>query len=169
MDEKCFQKYLQLIEPGIQNMIRNYFGGWSSIESSITQIIMRENKVYKTHTSIIFDKNDDRTKFSDLVDLEKYKKFEKFNFKKKLDILFENKIIGTNTHQLLDHLRLKRNSKIHGTEAYFTDEDREWFEIGYSVIHTIYFASSDKLDPVIKNRMCESAENTAALILKKIT
>ncbi len=168
MDEKCFQKYIQLIEPGIKDLIKNYFGGWPSIESTVLQIIMRVNEVYKTPTSVIFDEDEDRTKYSDTVDLTKYKKFDHFSFKEKIDSLREDKIIGENTYKVLDHLRLKRNKRIHGFEPQFTDEDRELFELGYSMIHNVYVAESGHLDQNLKNQFNEYAEKTAILILKTI-
>lgn len=128
MDENCFKTYLQLIKPNIQAMMKKYFGGWSEIESFATQIVMRVNVVYKTNTSVIFEKDDDRTKFTGLVDLKKYKKFEKLTFKKNIDYLLENNIIEKNTYELLDYIGKKRNSRVHALDAYFSDEDREWFE-----------------------------------------
>jgi len=159
---------LQLIESNIKGIIENYFAGWPSIESSVLQIIMRVNDVYKTPTSVVFDKDDDRNKHSDLVDLEKYKIFEKYRFKQKIDNLLENKIIGESTYKFLDYLRIKRNNKIHGTNPHFSDEDREWFEVGYSVIHYVNVALYEKSNIQLKNQMMESAENTSKLILEKI-
>ena len=167
MDENCFQKYIQLIEPGIKDIIKNYFGGWGSIESIVLLIIMRVNGVYKTNTSIIFDEDEDRTKYSDSVDLTKYKKFEKYTFQQKIETLRESKIIGENTYKVLDNLRIRRNRGVHGTEPQFTDKDRELFEIGYSIIHNVYVAESEGIDSELKNRFKENAEKASSLILEK--
>lgn len=167
MDEKCFEKYISLIEPSIKQIIRNYFGGWNSIESYITQIIMRVNRVYKTSTYVIFDIGDDRNKFQDLVDLEKYKKFEKFSFKRKIDFLLKNKTIGDNTYKFLDFLRKKRN-KIHNFDGYLSDEDRKWFAVGVSVLTDVYFSV---LDPNLRNKrngLKENAEKISTQIMKKL-
>lgn len=168
MDEKCFKKYLQLIEPNIKQIIRKYFGGWKSIESYTTQIIMRVNGVYKTSTSVIFDVGDDRNKFLDLVDLKKYQKFEKFSFKRKINFLLEKKIIGDNTYKLLDFLRKKRN-KIHDFDGYLSDEDRRWFEVGVSVLADVYFSVTI---PNLTTRELTSlrgnAEKIASRIMKEL-
>lgn len=168
MDETCFQKYLQLIEPNIKQIIRNYFGGWKSIESYATQIIMRVNGVYKTSTSVIFDVGDDREKFADLVDLKKYQKFEKFSFKRKIDVLLEQKIIGENTYKLLDFIRKKRN-KIHDYDGYISDEDRRWFDIGLSILADVYFSVSSPHSAAKElNSLRENAEKRATVILKEL-
>jgi len=168
MDEKCFKTYLQLIEPNIKQIIRKYFGGWNSIESDITQIIMRVNGVYKTSTSFIFDVGDDRNKFIDSVDLEKYKKFEKFTFKRKIDFLLKNKTIGKNTHKLLDFLRKKRN-KIHDYDGYLSDEDRRWFAVGLSVIYGVYISVSRSNSESKKEKgLSENAEKIASQIMKEL-
>jgi len=166
MDEKCFKIYLQLIEPNIKQIIRNYFGGWNLIESYITQIIMRVNGVYKTSTSVIFDVGDDRNKFLDLVDLKKYKKFEKFTFKRKINFLLKNKTIGENTYKLLDLLREKRN-KIHDYDGYISDEDRRGFAVGVSVLSGVYFSiSRSNLEPK-QNGLRENTEKMALQIMKE--
>lgn len=168
MDEKCFEKYLSIIEPSIKQIIRKYFGGWNSIESDITQILMRVNGVYKTSTSVIFDKNDDRNKFKDSVDLEKYKKFEKLTFKRKIDFLLKKKTIGKNTHRLLDFLRKKRN-KIHDFDGFISDEDRRWFAVGLSVISNVYYgvASSNQKSNE-RNGLSDNAEKIATQIMKEL-
>jgi len=168
MDEKCFKTYCQLIEPNIKQIIRNYFGGWNSIESDITQIIMRVNGVYKTSTSVIFDVGDDRNKFLDSVDLEKYKKFEKLTFKRKIDFLLKKKTIGKNTHKLLDFLRKKRN-KIHNFDGYLSDEDRRWFAVGLSVIVDVYYAvASSNLKSNERGGLSGNAEKIATRIMKEL-
>jgi hypothetical protein len=90
---------------------------------------MMVNHVYKTKTTVVFERHDDRTRFEDLIDLKIYEKFEKFTFKQNIDHLLEQEIIGKNTHRLLDNIRLRRNYKIHDLNAHFTDEDREWFDV----------------------------------------
>jgi hypothetical protein len=166
MDEKCFKTYLQLIEPNIKQIIIQYLGGWQSIESYTTQIMMRVNGVYKTSTSVLFDIDEDKDKFQDLVDLEKYQKLEKFSFKRKIDFLLKNKIIGNSTYLLLDFLRKKRN-KIHNFQGYLSDEDRRWFEVGASILIDVYFAiSSSNLDIKDKKRMIEGAEKRSLEIMK---
>ena len=168
MDEKCFKTYLQLIEPNIKSIIRNYFGGWNSIDADITQILMRVNGVYKTSTSVIFDKKDNRTKYMDSVDLKKYKKFEKFTFKRKIDFLLAKKTIGPNTHKLLDYLRKKRN-KIHDFDGFLSDEDRKWFEIGRSIIADIYFGiASPNRKSNERNGLSGNAEKAATQIMKEL-
>lgn len=168
MDEKCFEKYLSLIEPNIKSIIRKYFGGWNSIESDITQILMRVNGVYKTSTSVMFDIGDDKNKFRDLVDLEKYKKFEKLTFKRKIDLLLKKKIIGKNTHKLLDFLRKKRN-KIHNFDGYLSDEDRRWFGIRLSVITGVYYGvASSNLKSNKRNDLSGNAEKMASQIMKEL-
>ena len=168
MDKKCFETYLHLIEPSIKQIIRNYFGGWNSIESYITQIIMRVNGVYKTSISYIFDAGDDRNKYIDSVDLKKYKKFERFSFKTKINFLLKNKTIGKNTYKLLDLLREKRN-KIHNYDGYISDEDRRWFTVGFSVIADIYHGvanSNRKFNE--REGLSGNAEKIATQIMKKL-
>jgi len=46
------------------------------------------------------------------------------------------------------------------------DEDRELFELGYSMIHNVYVAESGQLDQNLKNQFNEYAEKTATLILE---
>ncbi len=48
------------------------------------------------------------------------------------------------------------------------DEDRELFELGYSMIHNVYVAESGQLDQNLKNQFNEYAEKTATLILETI-
>ncbi len=167
MDKKCFETYLHLIEPKIKQIIRNYFGGWNSIESYITQIIMRVNGVYKTSTSFIFDAGDDRNKYIDSVDLKKYKKFERFSFKRKINFLLKNKTIGKNTYKLLDLLREKRN-KIHNYDGYVSDEDRRWFAIGASVLHGVYFSISRSNLESKQNELSENTEKMASQLMKEL-
>lgn len=168
MEEKCFQKYLHLIEPNIKQIIRNYFGGWNSIEFEIIQILMRVNGVYLTSTSVIFDDGDDRNKFKDLVNLEKYKKYEKLSFKRKIDLLLKKKIIGKNTYKLLDFLRKKRN-KIHKFDGYLSDEDRRWFAVGFSVIADIYYGIANSNRKFNQQKgLSGNAEKIATQIMKEL-
>jgi len=140
--DKCSQKYKEFIEPSIQLRIQSLLmvplADWVQTESDITQIVMKHKGVFKG-TAIFISLGKDVDKFSNMVDIEAFKKIKQgWSFKKKIDYLHSNGILQENTYQLLDNAREIRN-KIHEMFG-FSEPDYVLFHLAHVVSYLIWTA-----------------------------
>lgn len=142
MDKKHYDVYLDLIEPNIKSMLKDYLKGWQDLETLVTRTVLRVKGAYKNKMEIILSDYDDPSKYEDYIEISVYKQVKKMKFAIKIKFLHEKKIIGDSTYQLLDFLRERRN-KIHSTEHAFSEIEREAFSIANSIMGWIYAMNSD--------------------------
>lgn len=86
MDKKHYEVYLQLIEPNIKSILKDYLKGWQDLETLVTRITLRAKGAYKNNTEVILSDNDDTSKYSDYLEASIYNQVKIMKFKKKLNI-----------------------------------------------------------------------------------
>jgi len=164
MDPKSFKVYLQLIEPGIKQITKNYFKGWQNIERNVNFLVMRHLGIFKTSYCIELTQNDDKEKYRELVDIDEYKKWKKKRFIDKIKYLRNNDVISKSVFEVLDILRKKRNS-IHEADVYFDEKTLYEFEMAYSTIFYLHSALENK-DKQNTKLIKKYAEQSAVNLLK---
>jgi len=162
---KCYEKYLALIEPSIKSIIENYFSGWKSVESTITQLVMRHKGVYKTNTSYTSIDPEELEKYSHLLDVKTFKEIDKWNLKQKIDYLHENSILGNSTFKFFDLLRKKRNTVLHDIEKKFSEQDLEVFAYASSIASWLHIAFMSTASSKIKTKIMSDTEYSAERVL----
>ena len=161
---ECYKKDLALIEPEIKSIIENYFSGWKSFESNITQTVMRHEGVYKTNTSLISNDPDEIEKYSHLLDVESFKKINKWRLKQKIDYLHINEVIGNSTYNLFDLLRKRRNT-IHDVEVKFSEQDLGIFSYAASIAWFLHVGLMGSKDSDNKAKLMRDTEYSAEHVL----
>ncbi len=161
---ECYKKYLALIEPGIKSIIENYFSGWKSVESTITQMVMRHQGVFKTNTSFVSNDSKEIEKYSHLLDVETFKEINKWRLKQKIDYLHENGVLGDSTYKFFDLLRKRRNT-IHDIEKKFSEQDLEVFAYASSIAFYLHTALMSSTASKIKTKIMRDTEYSAERVL----
>lgn len=166
-EPECYKKYLALIEPGIKSIIENYFSGWKSVESTITQMVMRHKGVFKTNVSVISHDVNEIKKHEDILDVEEFKKIMKWSFHDNIGYLHKNGVIGNSTYKLFDVLRKKRNT-IHDPEVKFSEQDLEVFAYASSIAFFLHTALMSSKDSEIKTKIMKDTEYSSEYVLSRI-
>lgn len=134
---ECYQRYLEMIEPGIKSIIPNYLKDWQNVEGYVTMIMMRYMGIFKTETSFTSIGDDAEEKYGNMLDVAKFRQVKKWTFKEKIDYLRKEGILREDSYKLLDALRVKRN-KIHEMGTVFSELDLQVFSKAYSIIFYIH-------------------------------
>jgi hypothetical protein len=163
----CFRKYKSLIEPTVKSYLFNPLCDWRRAESYICQVAMRTAGAYKTDINVIpgsNDKKDLNNEFSKFVDEAVYKKVKHWSFKKRIEYLHEQNIIGDSGYTFLEHAKNVRN-KIHDDLAEFSQEDLTLLEMA-SVIASQYFYATVS---GTNNDLSKSIKSNAEVLAKELT
>jgi len=161
---ECYKQYLALIEPGIKNIIENYFSGLKSFESHITQTVMRHKGVFKTSTSFISYDSKEIEKYGHLLDVETFKEINKWRLRQKIDYLHKNGLIGKSTYKLFDLLREKRNT-LHDLEVNFSEEDLAIFSYASSIAFFLHVGLLGSKDAENKTKVMYDTEKSSEFLL----
>ena len=164
--DECFLKYKALIEPNIREWLIKPLSDWRTVESHITQMVMKINGVFKGDSNFIaLDEGDDE-KFADEVDAEAFRRIKKWSFKRKIDFLNKKGILQDASHRLLDGVRKVRNT-IH--EEYFelSERDLTLFYVASAIASQIYMVTMFPMARISQNYI-SNAEKTAEYWLLKI-
>jgi len=163
----CFQKYKTLIEPTIRDWLSKPLGDWSVVESQVTQMVMKNEGVFKGKTIFISLDAGSNEKYSDEVDVKAFQKIEKWNFKRKIDYLHKNGILEDSSYRFLDKARKVRN-RIHNEFAQFSEQDRTLFYIANMVTYQIWSATMVDWEEGISTNFKSNAEKVAEECLLKL-
>ena len=155
--DKCYPKYLAFIEPGIQQLLLDYFDDWRFTESCVTQMVMVHKGVFKTDLHFIaIGEWDDR--FHKDVDKDLFDHIKGWNFQWKIDYLKKHKILPEQCYKLLNVAREKRNLLHEHPFVYtFSNEDRTLFSICNAVssnLHSIMRGTYPETSREIIMEMC---------------
>lgn len=135
----CFEKYKEMIEPNIQATILSLqmrpLTDWIEVESEITQIVMKQEGVFKGNIVVITLGKDEKTNTS-MVDVEAFKKIKRWKIVNKINYLHKRGIIQDNTFQLLNKARETRN-RLHDLIC-FSEEDYTLFHAALIVTNLIW-------------------------------
>lgn len=164
---ECYKQYLAIIEPGIESIIENYFAGWKSVESWVTQMVMRHEGVFKTNVSFISIEDDAKEKYGDKLDVDAFNKIKKRTFQQNIDYLHKNCLLGNSTYNLLHFLKEKRNT-IHDVEKKFSEEDLGAFAYASSIVFYLHTAIMGSYDSKTKNQVMKDIENSSKYLLSII-
>jgi len=165
--EKCYQKYLALLEPSIKSLSFNPLSDWRKVESYITLLVMKREGVFKSDTIFISIDEDANEKFADEVDVRAFQKIKKLGFKKKIDYLHKNGILQESSHKFLNRVREIRN-RIHDMFSEFSEKDLALFHWAKAVTSQIYYAIMVDWKENISENMKSNAENLAQQLLLRI-
>ncbi|HJZ23907.1 MAG TPA: hypothetical protein VJ201_05600 [Candidatus Babeliales bacterium] len=168
MPKECYTIYLQLIEPGIKSIIKNYLSDWKEIETLSMLMVMRCEGAYKTSVSYYDLEEKDMEKYMEYVNIDVYKATEKKYWKisSRINYLNEKGILQKSSYEFFKVLNEKRN-KIHKPDLEFTEEDFEAFSIGHSLLFHLWTIMSSNDENDLPDRL-ESIEKSAETILAKI-
>lgn len=140
--DRCFQKYKAFLEPTIQSKIQSLLltplADWTETESEITQMVMKNEGVFKTESIIISLGVDEKENIA-VVDVKAFRKIEKWRFIDKIKYLHKNGILQNSSYQLLDKARKTRN-KLHNLIA-FTEQDYTLFRLTFIITNQIWKAT----------------------------
>lgn len=145
--EKCYRKYIALIEPTIKRWLTTPLRDWGEIEHYVTQMVRKLEGVFKAEKGpILVSIGDDEElpeDLSDTVDLEAFRKFKrKFpfrTFKWKINYLRKHGILQNSSYKLLDILREFRN-KLHGYDYKFTEQELNLFTQARAIVSMMHWA-----------------------------
>ena len=87
--ERCFQEYKAMIEPTIQGLLLVPLADWRQIESEITQMVMKNEGIFKSK-SIIISLGVDEKENSEVVDVQAFVKIKRWSFSHKIKYLHKN-------------------------------------------------------------------------------
>jgi len=162
---QCYKQYKALIEPGIKSIIENYFSGWKNVESTVTQMVMKDKGVFKTELLVIAPISKSE---QELVDFEAFNKIDKWPFKRKIKYLHKKNILRDSTFKLLDVLNHKRNT-IHVPNKNFSEQDLAAFSYASSIVFYILSTMVTKNPQKLNlDFIKDNAEKSAEYLLSKI-
>jgi len=166
--EDCYRKYMMVIEPTIKRWLTEPLRDWGDIEHYVTQMVMKLEGVFKTEKGpILISIGDDEhlpEEMSDKVDLESFRKIERWGMEGKIKYLRKHNILKEHSFKLLDRVREIRN-KLHGYEYKFTEQELNLISQARPVVSMINWAVMwlSKKDTVESYK--DSAEKTAEKLL----
>lgn len=167
LSDECFQKYLQLIEPGIESMLGEYFKHWQNFEAFLSLSLMRHLGAFKTRVAVIQLDEDEIEKFGDQVEISKYRKVRDMSVFLMIEYLWEHQLIGPKTQEFFHFVRKRRN-RIHTYDGIWSEEDRALFEWAWSLVHHVYLQLSGSGLYQSPEAMKLVVENTATALLAKV-
>jgi hypothetical protein len=166
--EDCYRKYMMVIEPTIKRWLTEPLRDWGDIEHNVTQMVMKLEGVFKTEKGpILISIGDDEhlpEEMSDKVDLESFRKIERWGMERKIEYLRKHNILKEHSFKLLDRVREIRN-KLHDYEYKFTEQELNLISQARPVVSMINWAVMwlSKKDTVESYK--DSAEKTAEKLL----
>lgn len=167
MSNDCFQMYKAFVRPGIESLLQNYFRDWQDIERILFMMVLKHNRVYKTSMMIFQIDEDGEEKWSNEIDVKKYKDFRSKGVFWHINHLHKEQVIGEETCHLLHEARLRRN-KVHSFNYVIPEKDRVLFSRVYGIIHSLFLPMSiEGLDPVTEG-VREKAELWSKEILDRL-
>ncbi len=163
---ECFLKYKALIEPNVKEWLFKPLSDWRTVESYVTQMVMKNKGVFKGESIFIsLDEGDDE-KYADAVDAKAFRKIKKWSFKQKIDFLHNKGILPDATHKFLDAVREVRNT-IHDEFSELSEKDLALFYMASAITSQIYMATMYPMAKVTSDFVA-NAEKVAEHWLLKI-
>jgi len=163
----CFLKYKALIEPNVKQWLFKPLSDWRTVESYVTQMVMKIKGVFKGELIFIsLDEGDDE-KYADEVDAKAFRKIKKWSFKRKIDFLHKNGILQDSSHRFLDKVREVRNT-IHDEFVELSEKDLTLFYMASAITSQIYMATMYSPKMNISPNLISNAEKIAEQLLLKI-
>jgi hypothetical protein len=164
MSPECFKIYLAMVEPGIEAMAKEYFKGWQNFEAFLSLSVMRHMGAFKTRIGVIQIDEDELEKYGDHIDVAKYQKVREMSVFRMIEYLENQQLIGPNTCEFFHFVRKRRNS-IHTFDGTWSEDDRGYFELAWSLVHYLYLElSGSGLHPSLEG-MKTALEATASALL----
>lgn len=162
--ERCFQEYKAMIEPTIQGLLLVPLADWRQIESEITQMVMKNEGIFKSK-SIIISLGVDEKENSEVVDVQAFVKIKRWSFSHKIKYLHKNGILQNSSYQLLDKARETRN-RLHELFG-FSQQDYALFRVAYVITNQLLTAMMIEQKD-IGDWLKSDAEKAAEQCLKKL-
>lgn len=164
--EDCYEKYKALLEPTIEKWLFNPLRDWRDVESCITRMVMKSKGVFKSDL-IFISIDEDSNKFANEVDVKTFREIKKWAFKRKIDYLKKEGILGDSSYNFLDRVRKIRN-RIHELFNEFSEQDLALFSLAREVTFQIYNATMFNLGDAMSKNIKSNAEKVAKHWLSKI-
>lgn len=142
--EDCYQKYIALIEPTIKRLLSKPFREWTIIESYVTQMVMKLERVFKEDGLIMIyvdEEKDDINKIRDKVNVTAFQKIKRWGFKRKMEYLQDSGVLQNSSYESLEKARNIRNKAIHDELYEFSSEDRALIHAAYNTTSQLYYAT----------------------------
>jgi hypothetical protein len=166
--ERCYQVYLQFIEPNVRELIVKRLDDWRSTESIITQMVMKHRGVFKNDMWVISIREWD-DKYHEDVDRDLFYQTKKWSFWKKIKYLKKNKILPEVCYNLFDIARDRRNNIHEDPLAFrFTEEDLDLFHLCHGILDNLQQVMRFNWSEDIKLRIINSCEASSQAFLNKI-
>lgn len=163
---ECFLKYKALIEPNVKEWLFKPLSDWRTVESYVTQMVMKLKGIFKGDSIFIsLDEGDDE-KYTDEVNAKAFRKIKRWGFKQKIDFLHDEGILLDSTHRFLDKVREVRNT-IHDEYAELSEKDLALFYMASAITSQIYMATMYPMASVTSNFVA-NAEKVAEQLLLNI-
>lgn len=166
--QKCYEKYVAIIEPSIKPLIFMPLRDWRTVESNITQIVMKHKEVFKTDLFVVSLDEDSNNVFSDAVDLAVFHEIKKWSFKRKIDYLHKERVLQNTSYNLINEARKIRN-KIHDDLYEFSEQDLALLNQASIVTSQIHVAKVWGIREDISIKMIINAEKYAEKILARFS
>src|SRR5437667_532852 len=86
----CYPKYLALIEPQVERMALDSLYYWRMTESLVTQMVMKQEGVFKSRSVFLSLDEGESSKFADQVDYRVFRRISRWSFSRKNKYLHDN-------------------------------------------------------------------------------
>ena len=156
--EKCFKKYIALIEPEIEYLLSEPISDWRETEENITQMFLKDKGYFK--------QTEKGTLHLDLHE-EDLQNIRNSPLKRKIDYLRKQGILKENFYKFLDYVRSRRN-KIHPPNK-FSNQDYMLFKQAKELTDVISTTIMFDLKDDVYERLLVKAENYAKQVLSKLS
>ncbi len=159
--DQCFQKYKQIIEPTLEQWRSNPLYLWNHSEMQIQIMVMKLEGVYRTES--IFWELDEEDEKSGEVDVESFRRIQRWSMKRKLDCLKEHGVLGQKTYELLNIARKRRN-KLHDVFSGISEDDYGLFNKISQVVTTLFIGNLYP-PPIVNLDLISTSERIAEKLL----
>ena len=157
--QECYQKYLMFIHGEIDYLLSEPMSDWRQVEANINKLMMKaKGFVKKTNSTVIFP---------DIESYDEEMRKGRWGFKRKIDFLQKEEILGESLNSFLGRINEIRN-RVHEERTQFSTRDyglfREAKELTSAILTPILF---DLKDDVWKRYLAD-VENRAKCLLSKL-
>jgi hypothetical protein len=169
--EKCYMRYLALIEPTVRRYRFKPLWEWAEIENHITWMVMALEGVFKQKGTILIDMEEDdpEEKFSEFVNVKAFREIQQdWGFMKKVRYLREKGILRKASLKLLAQLSKIRN-KLHKYDYEFTEKELKLFSHARTIFTALGWSMLWHTDRKLPSRILNSTESRAERLLSQMS
>lgn len=149
--EKCYGKYLDLINPEIENLLSEPISDWRQTEHNIDVLWIKAKGLYDVNS--IFSPHQNA-----------FEKAKNVSVSKKMKFLKEKGIMKEHTYEFLSKVRIRRN-KVHPPKK-FSKKDYVLFYIARTLTGTLFSIIVFDLKEAVWTKQLDNIENYAKSLLE---